>query len=69
MNAPLLPQILLRPDDAEPELPLSTEGVQRTVWQSRFGEMLIEVHGGAVFVNGSRVEPVAETLRADERRD
>ncbi|WP_284617159.1 hypothetical protein [Aquabacterium humicola] len=68
MNAPLLPQILLRPADREPELPLSTEGVQCYVWQSRFGEMLIEVHDGAAYVNGQRVEPVAETLRRDEDR-
>ena len=67
MNAPLLPQILLRPAGDEPELPLSTEGVQCYVWQSRFGEMLIEVHDGAVYVNGSRVEQVAETLRGTER--
>lgn len=47
---------------AEPELALWTDGVQRWVWESRFGEMLIEVKDGAVFVNGSRVTPAAEIV-------
>jgi hypothetical protein len=29
--------------------------VQRYVWQSAFGPMPIQVHDGAVFVNGGRV--------------
>jgi hypothetical protein len=44
MNAPLLPEVLLGVDVfEEPQLPLATEGVQRYVWESRFGAMLIEV--------------------------
>ncbi|MBN8504924.1 MAG: hypothetical protein J0L58_10635 [Burkholderiales bacterium] len=59
MNAPLLPEVLIRADDdAQSPLPLETEGVARWVWESRFGPMLIEVQGQQVFVNGSPVEPV-----------
>ncbi len=46
-----------RADDAQPPLPLASDGVQRWVWQGRFGAMLIEVVGEQVFVNGERVEP------------
>jgi hypothetical protein len=58
VNAPLLPEVLLgtmSPD--EPQLPLACEGVQRYVWQSRFGSILIEVKDGVAFVNGQPVEP------------
>lgn len=65
MNAPLLPEVLLgaQPPD-QPALPLATDGVQRHVWQSAYGPMLIEVREGAAFVNGSRVTPIHE-LRAE----
>ncbi len=46
-------------DNAQPPLPLASEGVQRWVWRSRFGSILIEVVAGEVFVNGQRVEPHA----------
>lgn len=64
MNAPnlsLLPEQLLgaQPID-QPSLDLSTEGVQRYVWQSAFGAMLIEVRGGSAYVNGARVTSLAE---------
>lgn len=61
MNAPLLPEVLIgaQPTD-QPALPLGAEGVQRYVWQSAFGPMLIEVRDGAAFVNGQRVLPIAE---------
>jgi hypothetical protein len=60
MNAPLLPEVFLGPDDCpQPQLPLATEGVQRCVWESRFGAMLIEVKDGSAYVNGGRVEPLA----------
>ncbi|WP_156473001.1 hypothetical protein [Pseudorhodoferax sp. Leaf265] len=39
------------------ELPVAAEGVQRYVGQSRWGEMLIEVKGDDVFVDGKLVEP------------
>lgn len=62
-NAPApLPEIRLGSSAAEPALPLCTQGVQRWVWGSRFGEMLIEVKDGAVFVNGSRVSPAVEIV-------
>ena len=47
----------------EPELPLATEGVLRYVWHGRFGDMLIEVQDGAVFVNGAEV-PGPEDARS-----
>lgn len=58
MNAPLLPEILRRTEPSpQQELPLAAEGVQRYVWESRWGAMLIEVVGEQVFVNGQPVEP------------
>jgi len=42
----------------EPLLPLATDGVLRYVWHGKFGDMLVEVLGDGVFVNGQRVEPV-----------
>ncbi len=58
MNAPLRPEVLLRRDDiTQAPLPLEAEGVQRWLWESRFGPILIEVREGAVFVNGQRVDP------------
>jgi hypothetical protein len=63
MNAPLLPEVLLGVDDfQEPQLPLATEGVQRYVWESRFGAMLIEVRQGNAYVNGQRVDPLEFTV-------
>ena len=57
MNAPLLPQILLRPDHPpQADLELATEGVLRYVWTSQWGDMLIEVRDGAVYVNGQQVD-------------
>jgi hypothetical protein len=46
---------------AAPEAgPLATAAViQRTVWDSRYGPIVIEVRNGQVFVNGSWVEPAA----------
>jgi hypothetical protein len=60
MNAPLLPEVLLggQPSD-QSALPLATDGVQRYVWQSAFGPILIEVRDGAAFVNGARVASIA----------
>ncbi|MCW5662816.1 MAG: hypothetical protein KIT35_03180 [Piscinibacter sp.] len=62
MNAPLLPEVLLGVDPPEePQLPLACEGVQRYVWEGRYGAMLIEVKAGIVFVNGEPVEPHVAT--------
>lgn len=65
-NLPLLPEVLLgaQPTD-QPNLDLASEGVQRYVWHSAFGAMLIEVRDGTAFVNGARVVPMTE-LRAAE---
>jgi hypothetical protein len=58
MNAPLRPEVFIRPEPSpQLDLPLAADGVQRHVWESRFGTMLIEVHGREIFVNGSLVEP------------
>lgn len=66
MNAPVWPERLLRRDaGAEPELELATDGVQRWLWESRFGAMLIEIRDGDIFVNRERVvpaEPSPQTL-------
>lgn len=64
MNAPLYREVLLRRPDPDSELPLATEGVQRYVWDSRFGSMLIEVIGDDIYVNGGKVErqPAAMTI-------
>ena len=61
MNAPLLPEVLVR-RSASPQgdLPLAAEGVLRYLWEGRFGPMLIEVRDGQAFVNGQvvkRAEP------------
>ena len=61
MNAPLHPEVLMGAHPSEQRaLPLATEGVQRYVWQSAFGPMLIEVRDGAAFINGKRVLSMAE---------
>ncbi len=58
MNAPLLPEVLaLRDPSAQEPLPLAAEGVQRYVWESRFGAVLLEVRDGETFVNGDWVQP------------
>jgi hypothetical protein len=58
MNAPLRPDVFIRPEPSpQLDLPLAADGVQRHVWESRFGTMLIELRGGEIFVNGSLVEP------------
>jgi len=57
-DVPFRPNSRLSPDEpAEPSLPIGSEGVQRWVWHSRFGEVLIEVAGKQVFVNGQPVTP------------
>jgi hypothetical protein len=68
MNAPLKPEILLGPQrQDEPALPLFSEGVERYVWTSAFGPMLIEVHDGAAFVNGQRVTSIDELRQLEPR--
>lgn len=57
MNAPLLPEVLLRgAREAQEPLPLASEGALRYVWESRYGAILIEVVGDDILVNGKRVE-------------
>jgi hypothetical protein len=61
MTATLHPELVLRSDtDPQLGLPLASAGVQRWVWQSAFGPILIEVRDGDAFVNGGRVTPIAE---------
>lgn len=52
---PALEVVIGCADDAQPPLPLASDGVLRWLWHGRFGEMLIEVIGDEVFVNGQRV--------------
>ena len=51
--------------EAEAALPLAASGVQRLVWDGRYGQILIEVIGSQVRVNGDVVEPAAEVPAAD----
>jgi hypothetical protein len=51
-------QVVGSPAGEQHRLPLATEGVQRWVWHSRFGPMLIEVIDGTPYVNGQRVDPL-----------
>jgi hypothetical protein len=56
----LVPEFVVgHSDDAQPLLPLASNGILRWVWQCRYGAMLIEVIGDDVFVNGRRVLPHA----------
>jgi hypothetical protein len=58
MNASLRQEVLtLREATPQTSLPLAAEGVQRYVWEHRFGSMLIEVDGDEVRVNGELVQP------------
>ncbi len=58
MNAPLRPDVFTRVEPSpQLDLPLAAHGVQRHVWESGFGTMLIEVRDGQIFVNGRLVEP------------
>lgn len=58
MNAPLRPDVFIRPQQRPlMDLPLAADGVQRHVWENRFGTMLIEARGGQIFVNGNLVAP------------
>ena len=52
---PVLDIVIGRTDDAQPPLPLASDGVLRWLWHSRFGEILIEVMDDDVFVNGKQV--------------
>lgn len=62
MNAPLLPQVLLRQDRSpQGDLDLATEGVLRYVWASEWGDMLIEARDGVAYVNGQRVDAAPAT--------
>jgi hypothetical protein len=60
MNAPQHLEVLMVHEDSQQNLPLATVGVQRYVWESRFGAMLIEVLDGVVYVNGDRVDRVRD---------
>lgn len=65
-NPPLLPQVRIGGHNTgQQDLALASEGVQRYLWQSAFGAILIEVRDGTAFVNGARVASIAE-LRATE---
>lgn len=68
MNARLLPEVLtLREPSPQQALPLAADGVQRYVWESRFGAILLEVRDGETYVDGQWVQP-AERPSADPAR-
>lgn len=56
---PTLQHPPLRPSTILPPTAVSNPAVERWVWHSRFGPILIEVRGKDVFVNGDRVAPHA----------
>lgn len=69
LKSPLLPEVLLGNHSVDqPALPLATVGIQRFVWQSAYGPILIEVRDGASFVNGKRVMSIAEMHEAGSRQ-
>jgi len=61
VNAPLHRELILGQPGADSnqqaDLPVETEGVQRYIWRGRFAEVLIEVDGDVLKVNGAVVEP------------
>jgi hypothetical protein len=58
MNALLRPELLSLAATAAHSEPLPVAaGDQRSVWDSRYGSIVIEVRNGQVFVNGTWVEP------------
>jgi hypothetical protein len=67
VKPPVFPEVLLRRPGAPQELPLASEGVQRYLWESRFGSILIEVTQDGMFVNGDRVEPCAPLPMVGDR--
>lgn len=69
MAPPVLAEVLLRRPGAPAELSLASEGVQRYLWESRFGPMLIEVTADGMFVNGDRVEPCVPLVTVGETQD
>lgn len=65
MNAPLLPEILMGAEPADQTaLAFASVGIERCLWRSAFGPMLIEVRDGAAFVNGEQVVPMAAPREA-----
>lgn len=67
MTDTLLPEVVYGGDaELQAALPLASEGVQRFVWQMVDGEVLIEIRDGCAYVNGDRVEPIAETLQRSD---
>lgn len=65
-NLPLLPEVQLGPQPTDqPNLELASEGVQRYVWHSAYGAILIEVREGSAYVNGRRVVSIQELRPAE----
>ncbi len=58
MSGKLVPEMVVGDgDEPQADLPLAVEGVQRIVCRLKYAEVLVEVVGDEVFVNGKRVEP------------
>ncbi len=60
----MTPLMRLDVADRQISLPLATSGIQRYVWESRFGEILIEVIGNLLYVNGQVVETKDQAVPA-----
>lgn len=59
MNAPVIHDVLLRTASAHDEQPLEAAqgGYRQVIWASCFGQIVIEIIGDSIFVNGDQVEP------------
>jgi hypothetical protein len=69
-NIPLLPKVMQGPHPADqPSLEIASEGVQRYVWNSAYGAVLIEANGEDVWVNGQRVVPAGEVQGGKQQVD
>jgi hypothetical protein len=59
MNAPVIHDVLLRKASAHDEQPLEAAqgGYRQVIWESCFGQIVVEIIGDSIFVNGDPVEP------------
>ena len=59
MNAPVIHDVLLRKASAHDEQPLKAvqDGYRQVIWESCFGQIVIEIIGDNILVNGDHVEP------------
>lgn len=63
MNAPVLPEHLVRRGRDEPVAPSIGPEARRIVWEGRFATIVIEVIGDEIRVNGDHVVPARSLER------